>query len=74
MNRTQDISKKSIVIRTTAAFSGEGDIDRVIFEDIESNMSNNCHIFCGMLFSDTAIILMKGHIQTPMEGIFNVPR
>ena len=63
MNRKQDISQESAVIRATTAFSGEGDVDGVIFEDIESNMSDNSHIFSGMIFPDTAVILMKGHIQ-----------
>ena len=58
MNRSHDISKESIVISIATAFSDKGDVGRVIFENIERNMPNNCHIFCGMVFPNTAVILL----------------
>ena len=73
MNREQNISRESAVISAATAFSGKGDVGGVIFEDIASNMSNNGHIFSGMIFPDTAVILMKGPIQTPMEEVLNAP-
>ena len=46
MNRSEDISKESIIVRTTAAFSGKGNVLRMTFEDIQSNMANNSHTLC----------------------------
>ncbi len=69
MNRAEDISEEGIVISAAPAFSGKGKISRVSFEDVERNMADDSHIFCGIIFPDTAVILMKGHIQAPMERI-----
>jgi len=73
MNRAEDVSEEGIVISTAAAFSGKGKVSRAAFEDIESNMAGDSHISCGMIFPDTAVVLMEGHIQAPMERILNAP-
>ncbi len=71
MNRAEDISEEGIVISTTAAFSGKGKVNRIAFEDIESNMADDSHIFCGMIFPNTAVVFVEGHIQAPMERILD---
>ncbi len=73
MNRAEEISEEGIVISAAAAFSGKRKVSRVAFEDIESNMADDSHIFSGMIFPDTTVILMEGHIQTPMERILDAP-
>ncbi len=73
MNRAKDISEEGIIISAAAAFSGKRKVSRVAFEDIESNMADDSHIFCGMIFPDTTVVLMEGHIQTPVERILNAP-
>jgi len=73
MNKAEDISEEGIVISAAAAFSGKRKVNRVAFEDIESNMADDSHIFHGMILPDTAVILMEGHIQAPMERILDVP-
>ena len=59
MNKEEDISKESVIVRTTAAFSGKGYVLRVAFEDIQSNMANNCHIVRRMIFTDAAVVFSR---------------
>ncbi len=73
MNRAKDIGEEGIIISAAATFSGKRKASGVAFEDIESSMSDNSHIFCGMIFPDAAVVLMKGHIQAPMERILDAP-
>ncbi len=73
MNRAKEISEEGIVISAAAAFSGKRKISRVAFKDVERNMADDSHIFCGIIFTDTTVVLMKGHIQAPMERILNAP-
>ncbi len=73
MNRAEDISEEGIVISAATTFSGKRKVSRVVFEDVERNMADDSHIFCGMIFPDTTVVLMKGHIQAPMERILNAP-
>ena len=58
-NRSQDIRKKSIMIRTVTAFSCKNNLGGIIFKDIECDMTNNSHVFDGMLFSDSTVIFPK---------------
>ena len=62
MKRAKDIGKESIIIRTAAAFSGKGYIHRIVFEDIQGDMTNNSHILCGMIFTDAAVVLVECHV------------
>ncbi len=73
MNRAEDIREEGIVISATAAFSGKGKVNRIAFKDIERNMADNSHIFCGMIFPNTAVVFVEGHIQAPMERILDAP-
>lgn len=73
MNRVEDISKETVIVSTTAAFSGKGNVLRIAFEDIQSNMANNSHILRRMIFTDAAAVFMEGHVQTPVKGVFNPP-
>jgi len=73
MDRVEDSSEEGIVISAAAAFSGKRKVNRVVFEDIKSNMADDSHIFRGMILPDTAVILMEGHIQAPMERILDAP-
>jgi len=66
MNRAEDISKESIVVRAAAAFSGKGNVLRKVFEDIQSNMASNSHILRRMIFTDAAAVFVEGHVQTPL--------
>jgi len=60
MNRAEDISEEDIVISATAAFSGKKKVNRIAFEDIESNMADDNHMFCGMIFPNMAVVLICG--------------
>lgn len=62
MNRAEDIGKKIIVVRTAAAFFGKGYVHRITFEVIQGNMANDRHVLRGMIPTDTAVVLMEGHI------------
>jgi len=73
MNRAEDISEEGIVISAAAAFSGKRKISREAFENLERNMADDSHIFRGMIFPDTTVVLMKGDIQTLMERIPDAP-
>jgi len=53
--------------KASAVFSGKRKASREVFEDAERNMADDSHIFCGMVFPDTAVVLLEGHIQAPME-------
>jgi len=59
MNRAEDISEEGIVIGTAVAFSGKRKISRVGFEDVERDMADDSHIFCGIIFPDTAVALVN---------------
>jgi len=74
MNRAEDIREEGIVISAATAFSGKRKVSRVAFADDERDMADDSHIFCGMIFSDTTVVLMKGHIQAPMKRILNTPK
>ena len=59
MKRAKNIGKESIIIRTAASFSGKGYIHRIVFEDIQGDMTNNSHILRRMIFTDAAEVLVK---------------
>lgn len=73
VNKEGDISEEAVIVRTAAAFSGKGNVLRITFEDIQSNMANNSYILRRMIFTDAAAVLMEGHVQTPVKGVFNPP-
>ena len=52
MNREEDISKESVIERTTAAFSGKGSVLRIAFEDIQGNMANDRHVLRRILLTN----------------------
>ena len=71
MNAVHDLGEEVVVIGTTTAFAGKADLCGVVFEDIQRHMTHNSHILCRMVFPDPAVILSEGHIQAPMQRIFN---
>ena len=73
MNGAQDVGQESIVISTATAFSGNADLRGVLPEDIQGNVTDDGHVFSGMVFAHPAVIFMKGHVKTPMHGTFNAP-
>jgi hypothetical protein len=42
-------------------------------QQIEADVAQNCEIFVGMTEPNPRFILSKGHIQHPMQAVFNSP-
>ena len=36
-------------------------------------MTHDSHVFCGMVFADTAVIFFERHIQTPVQRVLYSP-
>ena len=60
------------VVLTLSAFACKAHLDRVVFEYVQGNMTNNSEIFSNIVRSDLAIVLVENNIETPVNR-FNTP-
>lgn len=44
-----------------------------MLEEIENEMAQGAEVFRALAASDPALIVTEGHIQGPMQGVFNAP-
>ena len=69
-----NISQEAIVKRASETLSFKAELNRCKrFIQICSNMANNSKVFSTVINPHTAMILIKAHIKTPMQTIFNAP-
>ncbi len=45
----------------------------LLFEQIESDMAQDGEVFGRLVFAYPAVVFIKGHIQNPMEFVFDRP-
>lgn len=69
-----NISQEAIVKRASETLSFKAELNRCKrFIQICSNMAKNSKILSTVINPHTAMILIKAHIKTPMQTIFNAP-
>ena len=70
----QDLGQVTTIPAGALAFDLEAAFETgFIFEQIQRQMSNGGEVLRGVALAHPAIVLAKGHIQTPMQLILNGP-
>lgn len=65
------------VVIVPASFEASGfdpGFDRfILFEQVQSDVAENGEVFGAMILAQAVMILLKGHVEYPMQAIFDAP-
>ena len=69
----KEFKEETIIESSLEALAFNTQVSRMLFDEVQSDMTKNREVLCTVAGTHPSTVLVKGHIQGPVQVVLNGP-